>query len=45
MNFFQIMGVGFRRILGLLFWLALLLSVLWMALGEPLGAILMRAPI
>ena len=37
--------VGFRRILGLPTWLAILLNVLWVVLGEPLGAIFMRAPV
>jgi hypothetical protein len=37
--------VGFRRILGLPIWLAILLNVLWVVLGEPLGAIFMRAPV
>lgn len=36
--------LGFRRILGLPVWLAIALNVLWLGLGEPLGAIFMRAP-
>jgi hypothetical protein len=36
---------GFRRILGLPAWLAILLNVVWVVLGEPLGAIFMRAPV
>lgn len=37
--------IGFRRILGLPAWLAILLNVLWVVLGEPLGAIFIRAPV
>jgi hypothetical protein len=36
---------GFHRILGLPVWLAVLLNLLWLVLGEPLGAIFMRAPV
>jgi hypothetical protein len=35
--------IGFCRILGLPRWLAILLNVLWVVLGEPLGVIFMRA--
>ena len=37
--------VGFRRILGLPTWLAILLNVVWIVLGEPLGALFIRAPV
>jgi hypothetical protein len=40
-----ITALGFRRILGLPWWLAILLNVLWLVLGEPLAAIFMRAPL
>jgi hypothetical protein len=40
-----ITALGFVRILGLPGWLAVLLNVLYMLLGEPLAAIFMRAPI
>jgi hypothetical protein len=36
--------LGFHRILGVPVWLAVLLNVVWLLLGEPLGALLMRAP-
>jgi hypothetical protein len=37
--------LGFKRILGVPAWLGVLLNLLWVLLGEPLGAIFMRAPI
>lgn len=37
--------LGFKRILGVPVWLGVLLNLLWVLLGEPLGAIFMRAPI
>jgi hypothetical protein len=37
--------LAFKRILGVPYWLGLLLNILWLALGEPLGALFMRAPI
>ena len=38
-----ITALGFRRILGLPWWLAIVLNLLWLVLGEPLAAIFMRA--
>lgn len=37
--------LGFKRILDVPVWLGVLLNLLWVLLGEPLGAIFMRAPI
>jgi hypothetical protein len=37
--------LGFTRILGLPLWLALLLNLLYVLLGEPLAALFMRAPV
>ena len=37
--------LGFKRILGVPVWLGVLLNLLWVLLGEPLGAIFMRAAI
>lgn len=36
--------LGFKRILDVPVWLGVLLNLLWVLLGEPLGAIFMRAP-
>jgi hypothetical protein len=40
-----IMVLGFRRILGLPLWLAIVLNLIYLVLGEPLGALFMRAPL
>jgi hypothetical protein len=37
--------VGFRQLLGLPVWLGILLNLLWLLLGEPLGVLFMRGPV
>lgn len=41
----SITTLGCKRIPGVPVWLGVLLNLLWVLLGEPLGAIFMRAPI
>lgn len=41
----SITALGYRRILGLRTWVAIGITVLWVALGEPVGALFLRAPV
>ncbi len=41
----SITALGYRRILGLRTGVAVALTVLWVALGEPVGALFLRAPV